>query len=112
MRQYVDGNGGNISFRIGPNAVLCTPTLVSKFDLTPEDICLVDLDGNQLAGSKRRSSELLLHLEIYKAVPNAKAVVHCHPPARHRLRNHRLPAAQLDYSGIRSDRGQRRRRAL
>ena len=80
MRQYVDGNGGNISFRFGPNAVLCTPTLVSKFDLTPEDICLVDLDGNQLAGSKRRSSELLLHLEIYKAVPNAKAVVHCHPP--------------------------------
>jgi len=80
MRQYVDGNGGNISFRLGPNAVLCTPTLVSKFDLTPEDICLVDLDGNQLAGSKRRSSELLLHLEIYKAVPDAKAVVHCHPP--------------------------------
>lgn len=80
MRQYVDGNGGNISFRLGPNAVLCTPTLVSKFDLTPDDICLVDLDGNQLAGSKQRSSELLLHLEIYKAVPNAKAVVHCHPP--------------------------------
>jgi len=80
IRQYVDGNGGNISFRLGPNAVLCTPTLVSKFDLTPEDICLVDLDGNQLAGSKRRSSELLLHLEIYKAVPEAKAVVHCHPP--------------------------------
>lgn len=80
MRQYVDGNGGNISYRLGPNAVLCTPTLVSKFDLTPEDICLVDLDGNQLAGSKQRSSELLLHLEIYKAVPEAKAVVHCHPP--------------------------------
>lgn len=80
MRQYVDGNGGNISYRLGPNAILCTPTLVSKFDLTPEDICLVDLDGNQLAGGKRRSSELLLHLEIYKAVPEAKAVVHCHPP--------------------------------
>ncbi|MGB8030672.1 MAG: class II aldolase/adducin family protein [Terracidiphilus sp.] len=80
MRQYVDGNGGNISFRIGPNAVLCTPSLVSKFDLTPEDICLTDIDGHQLAGSKPRSSELLLHLEIYKAVPEAKAVVHCHPP--------------------------------
>ncbi len=80
MRQYVDGNGGNISFRIGPNAVLCTPSLVSKFDLTPEDICLTDIEGHQLAGSKPRSSELLLHLEIYKAVPEAKAVVHCHPP--------------------------------
>ena len=80
MRQYVDGNGGNISYRLGPNAVLCTPSLVSKFDLTPADICLTDIDGHQIAGSKPRSSELLLHLEIYKAVPEARAVVHCHPP--------------------------------
>jgi L-fuculose-phosphate aldolase len=79
-RQYVDGNGGNISFRIGPNEVICTPTLVSKFDLTPEDLCLVDLEGNQVAGTMKRTSEILLHLEIYKAVPEAKACVHCHPP--------------------------------
>ena len=80
MRQFVDGNGGNISYRIGPNEVLCTPTLVSKYDLTPDDIGLTDLEGVQIAGSKARTSELLLHLEIYKAVPEAKAVVHCHPP--------------------------------
>jgi L-fuculose-phosphate aldolase len=43
-------------------------------------MCLVDLDGNQLAGNRGRTSEILLHLEIYKAVPEAKAVVHCHPP--------------------------------
>jgi L-fuculose-phosphate aldolase len=80
MRQFVDGNGGNISYRIGPNEVLCTPTLVSKYDLTPEILCLVDLEGNQIAGVRPRTSELLLHLEIYKSVPEAKAVVHCHPP--------------------------------
>jgi len=80
LRQYVDGNGGNISCRIGPNEVLCTPTLCSKYDLTPGHICLVDLAGNQLAGSHARTSEIFLHLEIYKAVPEAKAVVHCHPP--------------------------------
>jgi len=80
MRQFVDGNGGNISYRIGPNEVLCTPTLVSKYDLTPDILCLVDLEGNQIAGKRPRTSELLLHLEIYKAVPEAKAVVHCHPP--------------------------------
>jgi len=80
MRQFVDGNGGNISYRIGPNEVICTPTLVSKFDLTPEDLCLVDLEGNQVAGTKPRTSEIFLHLEIYKAVPEAKAAVHCHPP--------------------------------
>jgi L-fuculose-phosphate aldolase len=79
-RQFVDGNGGNISYRLGPNEVLCTPTLCSKYDLTPEHICLVDLDGNQLAGSHARTSEIFLHLEIYKAVSEAKGVVHCHPP--------------------------------
>jgi L-fuculose-phosphate aldolase len=80
MRQFVDGNGGNISYRIGPNEVLCSPTLVSKYDLTPDDIGMTDLGGVQIAGAKPRTSELLLHLEIYKAVPEAKAVVHCHPP--------------------------------
>jgi L-fuculose-phosphate aldolase len=80
MRSYVDGNGGNISYRITDDAVICTPTLCSKGDLKIEELCLVDLDGNQLAGKRARTSEILLHLEIYKAVPKAKSVVHCHPP--------------------------------
>jgi len=80
QRQYVDGNGGNISYRLADNAVLCTPTLVSKADLRPEDLCLVDFEGKQLAGARARTSEILMHTEIYKAVPEAKAVVHCHPP--------------------------------
>ncbi len=80
LRNFVDGNGGNISYRIGPNEVICTPTLVSKYDLTPEDMSLVDLEGNQVAGTRPRTSEIFLHLEIYKAVPEAKSCVHCHPP--------------------------------
>jgi len=79
LRQYVDGNGGNISYRIGPNEVICTPTLTSKYDLKPDEMCMVDLTGKQLAGGKPRTSEILMHLEIYKEVPEAKAVVHCHP---------------------------------
>ena len=79
-RQYVDGNGGNISARLGSRYVLCTPTMLSKGDLELSDICFLDLEGNVLAGERSRTSELLLHLEIYKAVPEAKAVVHCHPP--------------------------------
>ncbi|MGD0801510.1 MAG: class II aldolase/adducin family protein [Terracidiphilus sp.] len=80
QRQYVDGNGGNISVRLGSQYVLCTPTMVSKGDLEPADICLSGLDGYILAGERTRTSELLLHLEIYKANPRARAVVHCHPP--------------------------------
>ena len=79
-RQYVDGNGGNISVRLGTRFVLCTPTLVSKADLQTADICLSDLEGRILAGDRALTSELLLHLEIYKANPKARAVVHRHPP--------------------------------
>ena len=80
LRGFVDGNGGNISCRVGENEVICTPTLFSKFDMTPDDMCLIDLDGNQLAGRQRATSEVLLHLEVYKNAPQAKAVVHCHSP--------------------------------
>ncbi len=79
-RAYVDGNGGNMSVRIGENMALCTPTLVSKGSLKPDWICLVDLDGKQLAGNMARTSEILMHLQIMKAQPRAKAVCHCHPP--------------------------------
>lgn len=78
-RDYVDGNGGNISYRIGPNQVLCTPTLVSKGFMKPEMICMVDLEGNQLAGTWKRTSEITTHLAIYKGTEQAKAVAHAHP---------------------------------
>jgi L-fuculose-phosphate aldolase len=79
-RGYVDGNGGNISCRLNERWIVCTPTLLSKADLTVDDLCLVDMDGKQIAGARARSSEILLHLEIMKAVPQARAVLHCHPP--------------------------------
>jgi L-fuculose-phosphate aldolase len=79
-RGYVDGSGGNISARLNSEYVLCTPTMLSKCDLQPADICLTDLEGNILAGDRLRTSELLMHLEIYRANPRARAVVHCHPP--------------------------------
>jgi L-fuculose-phosphate aldolase len=80
LRQYVDGNGGNISCRLTDEWVLCTPTLLSKADLQVEDICLVDMEGHLVAGTRRRSSEILLHLAILKTVPEARSVIHCHPP--------------------------------
>lgn len=54
--------------------------MISKGDMEPDDICLSDLEGNIVAGARPRTSELLLHLEIYRANPSARAVVHCHPP--------------------------------
>ena len=77
---FAAANDGNISVRIGDNEVLCTPTMHSKGFLKVEDICTIDMTGKQTAGSKQRSSEALLHLEIYKQRSDIKSVVHCHPP--------------------------------
>ena len=79
-RQYLDGNGGNISARVSDEFVICTPTLCGKGDMTVNDLSLVDLDNRRICGNRAHTSEILLHLEIYKAVPQAKAVIHCHPP--------------------------------
>jgi len=80
LREYVDGNGGNISYRVSKDYVLCTPTMCSKGDLTTDSLCLVDFNNQKIAGDYSQTSEILLHFEIYKAVPQARAVIHCHPP--------------------------------
>ena len=77
---FAAANDGNITVRISENEVLCTPTMHSKGFLKPDDIATVDMTGTQIAGRKKRSSEALLHLEIYKQRPDVKSVVHCHPP--------------------------------
>lgn len=80
LKGFCAGNEGNHSYRIGENRILCTPTGISKGFLKPEDICTVDLEGKQVAGKRKRTSEVLLHLAIYKARQDVKAVVHSHPP--------------------------------
>ena len=80
QRAYVDGNGGNVAVRVGENLALCTPTLVSKGFMTPEHMCLVDFDGQQLCGDRKRTSEIMMHLQIMARQPRAAATVHCHPP--------------------------------
>jgi L-fuculose-phosphate aldolase len=79
-RGFAAANDGNITIRLNDKEVLCTPTMVSKGYMKPDDICKVDYDGKQLVGRKKRTSEVLLHLAIYKHRPEINAVVHCHPP--------------------------------
>ncbi|MGB6220276.1 class II aldolase/adducin family protein [Haloferula sp.] len=79
-KDYTDGNGGNLTVRVGDNLVLCTPTLISKGFMKPEQMCLVDMEGVQLAGKFKRTSECMTHLAIMKRQPKAKACCHAHPP--------------------------------
>lgn len=77
---FAAANDGNITVRMGDNEVLCTPSLHCKGFLNPDDICTIDMKGTQVAGRKKRSSEALLHLEIYRQRADIRSVVHCHPP--------------------------------
>lgn len=79
-RQFAAGNDGNLSCRLSDETFLCTPTLVCKGFMKPGDLCIVDLTGRQLSGKRPRTSEVLLHLEVYRHDPAVRAVVHCHPP--------------------------------
>jgi L-fuculose-phosphate aldolase len=79
-RGFCSGNAGNITCRLNEREVLCTPTMISKGFMRPDDLCVIDMDGHQLAGRRKRSSEALMHLEIMQARPDVQSVVHCHPP--------------------------------
>jgi L-fuculose-phosphate aldolase len=80
-RFFVASNDGNLSARLGGDRFLITPTGVNKGDLAPEDLLLVDAQGRVLAGARKPTSEMKMHLAIYRLRPEVGAVVHAHPPA-------------------------------
>lgn len=80
QKGFAAANDGNISIRLGENEVLCSPTMICKGFMKPDDLCTVDMEGKQLSGRRKRTSEVLLHLAIMKERPEVKSVVHCHPP--------------------------------
>jgi L-fuculose-phosphate aldolase len=79
-RGFVASNDGNISARIDDKRVLITPTGVSKGFMKPEDMVVVDMDGNVLSNKGKPSSEVFMHLRIYKDRPDVNSVCHAHPP--------------------------------
>jgi L-fuculose-phosphate aldolase len=79
-RGYTASNDGNISVRLGPDRLLMTPKSVCKGFMTPDMMCITDVDGRKLQGDRDPSSEMLMHLEVYRQRPDVQAVVHAHPP--------------------------------
>lgn len=78
-RSYVVASDGNVSIRLNENTVLATPTMTCKGRMTEEGLALTDMDGKP-KNDKRASSELAMHLLIYKMRPDVRAVCHAHPP--------------------------------
>jgi len=80
QKGFVAANDGNISLLVGPNALWTTPTGVSKGFMAEDGLVKTDLDGVILEGSAKPSSELKMHLRVYRENPQVRAVVHAHPP--------------------------------
>lgn len=80
MNGFVAANDGNISVKVDDNTFWATPTGVSKGYMTPDMLVKVDAEGNVLEGKLKPSSELKMHMRIYKERPDVNAVVHAHPP--------------------------------
>ncbi len=107
QRGYVAYNDGNLSIRLDANTVLATPTGVSKGFLKPDMLVLVDLEGNQIGGHLRMSSEIQMHLTLYRERCDIGAVVHSHPPHAtafavigEELNRPTLPEAVVALSGV------------
>ena len=80
-REYVGGRDGNVSARISENAILITPAGMRKGDVAAGDLLLLDRRGNRIEGRAKPSTETGMHLKIYDARPDVRAIVHAHPPA-------------------------------
>ncbi len=80
QKGWVAANDGNISIRLDQETILSTPTGVSKGMMHPDDLITVDYEGNKILGRLERTTEIAMHLTIYKMRPDVQAVVHAHPP--------------------------------
>jgi len=80
QKGWVAANDGNISIRLDDERVLCTPTAISKGMMRPDDLIICDCEGNKIEGRRERTSEIAMHMTIYKLRPDVQSVVHAHPP--------------------------------
>lgn len=79
LRNFIAATDGNISLRLDSHRVLTSPTGVSKGMMSLDDLVVTDFAGNKISGSRNPSSELAMHLLIYRLRPDVNAVCHAHP---------------------------------
>jgi L-fuculose-phosphate aldolase len=77
---FMPGTSGNLSVRLDDRRVLVTPTGVSKFMMRTSDLVVVDLQGKRIDGHKKVTSEITMHLAVYRHRDDVRAVIHSHPP--------------------------------
>ena len=106
-RGFAAANDGNISYRFEEDRIVCTPTGISKGFMKPDDLCIVDLEANQISGHRTMTSEIRQHITILKYRSDVKSVVHCHPPhatafgmAREAIPQCLMPEAEINLGTV------------
>jgi len=106
-RGFAAANDGNISYRFDENRIVCTPTGISKGFMKPDDLCIVDMEANQVSGHRKMTSEIRQHITIMKHRSDVKSVVHCHPPhatafgmAREAIPQYLMPEAEINLGEV------------
>jgi L-fuculose-phosphate aldolase len=79
-RTFTTATGGNVSVRMPDDTAWVTPSRLHKARVTLDDLVRVTLDGMQVEGTRSASSETPMHLAMYRALPQAGAIIHAHPP--------------------------------
>jgi len=77
---FVAATDGNLSVRLDEERILVTPTCICKGRMRPADMVVVDMEGKRIRGERRVSSEIAMHLLIYRLRPEVRGIVHAHPP--------------------------------
>jgi L-fuculose-phosphate aldolase len=80
QKGWIAANDGNITVRLDPERILCSPTGVCKGMMHPDDLIIVDMNGRKLEGRLEGTTEIAMHLAVYKLRPDVGAVLHAHPP--------------------------------
>ena len=106
-RGFAAANDGNISCRFDDDRIVCTPTGMSKGFMKPDDLCIVDMEANQISGHRKMTSEIRQHITIMKHRNDVKSVVHCHPPhatafgmAREAIPQCLMPEAEINLGNV------------
>src|SRR4051794_7742847 len=79
-RGFVAAMDGNLSVRLKDDRVLVTPTCLSKGSMRPTDMVIVDMEGQRVSGRRNVTSEIGMHLLVYRMRPDVQAICHAHPP--------------------------------
>src|SRR5215469_13174736 len=79
-RGFIAACDGNLSVRMDDDRVLVTPTGMSKGGMRSADLVIVDMEGQRVKGRREMTSEIGMHLLIYRMRPDVRGIVHAHPP--------------------------------